>query len=70
MNSNYEFIVATPAIFIRGGELEKIMRHFYENAVPEGGRRAPSRRLPGSTWSPLGDRLPHSLQDRYIHPRW
>ncbi len=23
MNSEYEFIVATPAIFIRGGELEK-----------------------------------------------
>jgi hypothetical protein len=22
--------VATPAIFIRGGELEKVMEHFYE----------------------------------------
>jgi hypothetical protein len=33
MNSEYEFIVATPAIFICGGALEKVMGHFYENAV-------------------------------------
>jgi len=70
MNSKCEFIVATPAIFIGGGELEKVMGHFPENASLEGGRRAcdrrhSSRRLPGSNWSPLGeqwshDRLPHS----------
>jgi hypothetical protein len=31
MNSEYEFIVATPtsAIFILGGELENVMGHFY-----------------------------------------
>jgi hypothetical protein len=32
MNSKYEFIVATPAIFIRGGELEKVMGHFLLNS--------------------------------------
>jgi hypothetical protein len=26
-NSEYEFIVATPAVFICGGELEKVMGH-------------------------------------------
>ncbi len=41
------------------------MVDFYENASLEGGRRAPSRRLPGSNGSLLGgqrsdDRLPHS----------
>ena len=36
------------------------MSGFHENASFEGGRRAPSRRLPGRNWSPLGDRLPHS----------
>jgi hypothetical protein len=30
MNSEYEFIVATPGIFISGGELEKVMGHFNE----------------------------------------
>jgi hypothetical protein len=29
MNSEYEFIVATPAIFIRSCKLEKVMGHFY-----------------------------------------
>jgi len=29
MNSKYEFIVATSAIFIGGAELEKVMGHFY-----------------------------------------
>jgi hypothetical protein len=31
-NSEDEFIVATPAIFIRGGEPEKVMGDFHENA--------------------------------------
>jgi hypothetical protein len=33
MNSEYEFIVATPAIFIGGGELEKVMAYFHENGL-------------------------------------
>jgi hypothetical protein len=32
MNSKYEFIVATPAILIRAGELEKVVGHLDENA--------------------------------------
>ena len=32
MNSEYEFIVATPAVFIDRGGLEKFMRPFHENA--------------------------------------
>ncbi|HVN81603.1 MAG TPA: hypothetical protein VMW38_21630 [Terriglobia bacterium] len=39
MNSNYEFIVATPVIFNRDSELEKMMGHFHENAVLGGGSR-------------------------------
>jgi hypothetical protein len=31
MNSEEEFIVATPAILIRGGELEKVMKHSYKS---------------------------------------
>ena len=31
MNSEFEFIVATPAIFLRGRELDEVMGHFYEN---------------------------------------
>jgi hypothetical protein len=45
--------VATSAIFICGGELEKVMAHFHENTSLEGGRRAPSRRPPTSNGSPL-----------------
>jgi hypothetical protein len=33
MNSEYEFIVATPAIFIGGGDLKKVMGHSYENGL-------------------------------------
>ncbi len=32
--------VATPAIFMRRGELKKVMAHFHENAVLGGGSRS------------------------------
>ena len=49
---------------------ERGMNGFRENTSLEGGRRAPSRRLPGSTGSPLGDRLPPSPHEHHFHPRW
>jgi len=44
---------------------------FHENELFKGGHRAsdrrhPSRRLPGSKKSPLGDRLPHSPQGHHF----
>jgi hypothetical protein len=50
MNSEYEFIVATPAIFIRRGEVENVMGHAMKMRVLMWEQRS----FAATSWSKLG----------------